>query len=444
MSDLSERDQRVLWHPATHFRDLERLPPLPVERAEGCWLVLEDGRRILDGISSWWTSLHGHAHPDIVAAVREQVGALDHVMFAGFTHRPAVEFAEALLDAAPDGYGKVFFSDCGSASVEIAMKLSYQRRLQSGEPGRRRFAALRNSYHGETLGALAVSSNDDYRALFEPLLVDVLHLPAPSFPDHTHAQLDADLGADAPKTAEALALLERHADELTAIVVEPVVQCAGKMRITGSGYYRRLCERAHAFGIHVIADEIAVGFQRTGRMFASEWAGVTPDLMCLSKGLSGGILPMAATLIASGFDDAFHGSPSRSFLHSHTFTGNPIACASGLAGLRLLEARGSTDVADRIAALGSRARAVAAQSRAVAHVRQAGMIVAFDLEPPPEGGLPPDRRISLSIREAGLARGVLLRPLHDTLYWMPPLIASDDELDRLAQVSVEAIAEVLG
>lgn len=443
MSDIERRDAKVLWHPATHFGDLERLPPLPVERGEGSYLVTADGRRILDAISSWWTSLHGHGHPKIVEAVQAQVQRLDHVMFAGFTHAPAVELAESLLELAPAGYGKVFYSDCGSASIEIAMKLSFQRRMQTGEPDRRRFAALRNSYHGETLGALSVSANGDYRSMYEPLLVDVLHLPAPSLPEHEHAMLETNAGADAPETLAALELLEAHAHELTAVVIEPIIQCAGKMRMPGAGYHRRVCERAQALGIHVIADEIAVAFGRTGRFLAGDWPGTTPDLVCLSKGLSGGILPLAATLVREGFEDAFRGSPARSFLHSHTFTGNPIACAAGLASLRLLRDEVLPTLADRIAAVEQRARAVASDCAAIFACRQAGMVVAFDVAPVegrvrPEGG-----RISLALREAALARDVLLRPLHDTLYWMPPLNVSDAELDRLTEVTAAVIREVL-
>jgi adenosylmethionine-8-amino-7-oxononanoate aminotransferase len=433
---LVERDLRVLWHPATHFADHDRLPPLPIAAAKGVFLVTTDGRRILDGISSWWTCLHGHGHPAIANAIAKQVRTLDHVMLAGFTHGPAVELAEALLGAAPAGYGRVFYADCGSAAVEVALKLSFQARRQRGEPQRARFAALSNSYHGETLGALAVSGNDAYRELFAPLLPDVLYLPAPAIPGHAHADLQTDAG-DAD---EAVALLQAHADELTALVVEPLVQCAGKMAMPGAGYYRRLVQTAQRLGIHVISDEIAVAFGRTGRLVASTWAGVVPDLLCLSKGLSGGVLPLSCVLVRAGFEDAFKGDPARSFLHSHTFTGNPIACAAGRASLSLLHERLPTlparidqmteaqrDVADRLG------------DRVVAH-RQAGMIAAFDLDAT-RG--PPDGRLSLALREAALAQGVLLRPLHDTLYWMPPLSIADDELSQLSDATVHAIQSVL-
>ncbi len=440
---LVDRDLEVVWHPASHFADHERLPPLPIARAEGTYLYTADGRRILDGISSWWTCLHGHGHPAIVDAITEQVRTLDHVMLAGFTHEPAVALAEALLADAPGDYGRVFYADCGSAAIEVAMKMSFQLRQQGGQRQRTRFAALRNGYHGETLGALGVGGTDDYRALFAPLLPDVLYLPAPKFGDHAHAALDGDLGEHSPEADEAVAQLQEHAAELTALVLEPLVQGAGKMAMTGVGYYRRLVREAQALGIHVIADEIAVAFGRTGRLFASDWASVEPDLLCLSKGLSGGVLPLSCVLVRRGFDEAFKGSPARSFLHSHTFTGNPIACAAGLASLRLMHAERLDALPASIELLGAASRAVvrACPERIRAH-RQAGMIAAFDLDPGDR--MPADGRLSLALREAAVAAGVLLRPLHDTLYWMPPLTITAEQIDALAAATVHAIETVLG
>lgn len=449
MDDLVGRDARVLWHPATHLDDHTRLPVCPIEAAQGVWLVEAGGRRILDGIGSWWTSIHGHGHPRIVEAIREQAGRLDHVMFAGFTHAPAVELAEALVKAAPGDYGKVFFADCGSAAVEVALKLSFQSHQQRGEPGRTRFAALTHGYHGETLGALSVSGTDAYRRMFAPLLVEPIYLPSPELPDHLPDDLPDDLmgdaGADAPETEAALALLRAHASELAAVVVEPLVQCASRMRMTGVGFYRRLVREAQHLGIHVIADEIAVGFGRTGRLFASEHADVQPDLLCLSKGLSGGVLPLAAVLLRTGFEDDFRGSPARSFMHSHTFTANPIACAAGRASLAVFEDERILDrLPERIAAMAERRRAVAARCPAVRHHRQAGMIAALEVAPQQDRPPIPGNRLGLALRAAAMRRGVLLRPLHDTIYWMPALCIDDEGLDRLAEVTAAVIEEVLG
>lgn len=438
---LRERDLQVLWHPASHFDDHARLPPLPIARASGCWLHDLDGAPILDAIASWWTSVHGHCHPRIVSAIAEQAARLDHVLLAGFTHEPAVALAEALVAAAPGEYGRVFFADCGSAAVEVALKISFQARVLAGEGERRRFATLDNSYHGETLGALALCGSERYREPFGPLLMPVLELPTPDLRDHDLDDLDRDVGARSEAADRAIALLEAHASELSALVVEPLAQCAGRMRMTGVGYYRRVVEAAQALGIHVIADEIAVGFGRSGRLFASAWAGVQPEFLCLSKGLSGGVLPLAAVVVRRGLEDIFRGGPERSFLHSHTYAGNPIACAAGLASLHLLHEGVLAGLPARAAALRERRLRVAGASPAIRHSRQLGMIAAFEVGPP--GGGPPPPRLGLELRAAALARGVLLRPLHDIVYWMPPLSIRDDELDLLAERTLAVVREVL-
>ena len=320
--------------------------------------------------------------------------------------------------------------------------MSFQARLQRGEARRARFATLRNGYHGETLGALALCGSGPYRDTFAPLLFPPLELPAPSFPAHEHDDLARDLGADAPETEAALAALAAHADDLTALVLEPLVQCAGRMTMTGVGFYRRLAAAAQARGIHVIADEIAVGFGRTGRLFASAWTDLCPDLLCLSKGLAG-VLPLAAVLVREGLDADFRGGPARSFLHSHTFTANPIACAAALAALRLFAETGLlAALPGRSAALAERRRAVAAACPAVVAHRQAGMIAALEVAPTPGSPGARDGRLGLLLREAALARGVLLRPLHDAVYWLPPLVIDDAELDVLTEATIGAIRAV--
>lgn len=438
MDPLVRRDSAVIWHPATHFDDLELLPPVAIERAEGAWLHTPDGRRILDAIGSWWTSVHGHCHPRIVAAIADQVATLDHVMFAGFTHAPAVALAETLLARAPGDYARVFFADSGSDAVEIALKLAAQHHRAHGRP-RTRFAALANGYHGETLGALGVCGSETYRRPFAALVKDAVMLPAPAFAEHGHGDLVGELGA--AQAEAAVALLERHRHELAALVVEPLVQCAGKMAMTGVGYLRRVVEAAQELGIHVIADEIAVGLGRTGRVFASAWAEVSPDLVCIGKGLSGGALPLSAVLVRRGFDAAFRGPPERAFAHSHTFCANPIACAAALASMALLRET-MTELPARIDAL-ARARARVAEGRACVRAhRQCGTIVAFDLVD--HARRIDDGRIGLALRRAALAAGVHLRPLGDTLYWMLPLAADDAVIEHLADTTGRVLDEVLG
>lgn len=442
--NLPTNDAKYVWHPATHFCDLEELPPLAIEHAQGSWLHTCDGQKILDGISSWWTCIHGHGHPKIVQAITQQAKKLDHVMFAGFTHEPAVKLAQKLIEMAPSGFGKVFFADCGSAAIEIALKMSVQYRKQSGENHRDKIASLTNSYHGETLGALAACGGENFRQPFSPMLMDITWLPTPNFPNHGTKDVTNNLGAETTEAQKAVEILEKHSNELTAVIIEPLIQCAGKMAMPGVGYYRTIVEAAQALGIHVIADEIAVGFGRTGKLFASEWAAVRPDFLCLSKGLSGGVLPLSSVLIDKKIEAAFHGSPARSFLHSHTFTGNPLACAAAVASLEVFaEEQTLASLETKIATLNQLRQQVSDSCPAVQSHRQLGMVAAFDVALPNDGSLP-DHRLSFALRKTALQYNVLLRPLHNTVYWMPPLSITEEELLQLADATTRAIDAVCG
>ncbi len=439
---LLARDLASLWHPASHFDDHALLPPVPIASAHGPWLVTTAGARILDAIASWWTCVHGHCEPAIVEAIAAQARTLDHVMFAGFTHAPAVALAERLLALAGPPLSRVFFADSGADAIEIAVKLSLQHHRQAGAPARRRVAALAHGYHGETLGALALCGNEPYRAPFAGLLHDALFLPTPEISQHRHGDLLTDAGADDAACEQAIALLERHADELAALVVEPLVQCAGRMRMTGSGFLRRIADTAQSLGIHLVTDEIAVGLGRSGRALAGHWCGLRPDMVCVGKGLSGGALPLSAVLVAAPIEAAFHGAPDRAFAHSHTFCGNPIATAAACASVELLRARSGAQLESTIAALDDARAEVAAACRAVQASRQVGTIVAFDLAPHTRAA--PDGRTSLSIRRAALRHGLLLRPLGDTLYWMPPLWIDREAVAHLTAGTIASIHEVLG
>lgn len=443
MSSLLQRDGQVLWHPATHFSDLPVVPTTLVQRAQGCWLYPESGPPILDAISSWWTCIHGHGCPELVETLRTQGEQLDHVMFAGFTHRSAIDLASDLLDAAPAGYERVFFSDCGSASVEVALKIAYQYHAQSNAAQRRRFCALEHSYHGETLGALSVCGPSDYRNLFSKLLPDTLYLPSPHRPqmklvDQSASPELALTEQENAALARAKALFEEHGTTLAALIVEPIVQCAGKFRMHSPGYLKRLCALAKRYGILTILDEIAVGFGRCETLFASQWAEVQADFMCLSKGLSGGIMPLAATLITEGISNSFDGEPARSFLHSHTYCGNPLACAVGQKSLEMLREPAHQMQRRTLAKhLGAAAQELSNNCDQITGYRQCGTIVAFDLD---VGSNP---RPSRAIRAAALKQGVLLRPLNDVLYWMPPFTLNDQELTHLKEKSLAALREAL-
>ena len=443
-----DRDLSVLWHPCTQMREHPHtLPLVPIARGEGVWLIGHDGTRYLDAVSSWWTNLFGHAEPRIGAAIAAQAGALEQVMLAGFTHAPAVELAERLLAVAPRQPGrtplsKVFYADNGSAGVEVALKMAFHWFHNRGEHRRTKFIALENGYHGETLGALAVGDIPLYRRVYAPLLAEALFAPSP---DAYLAQPGESPAECAARAADALAaLLDRHAGEVCAVIVEPRVQCAGGMRMHHPDYLTRVRELCDASGAFLIADEIAVGFGRTGTLFASEQSGVMPDLLCLSKGLTGGFMPLAAVLATQAIYDGFlDDSRERAFLHSHSYTGNPLACAAALASLSIFESDAvlarNRGTATRMAAL---AEGIAALPH-VADVRQAGMILAFELARNGDRRAPfdPALRIGLRAYRAALERGVVLRPLGDILYWMPPYCVDDEQLDLLARVTRESIIE---
>jgi adenosylmethionine-8-amino-7-oxononanoate aminotransferase len=460
--DWRSRDLAVLWHPCTQMREHpDTLPLVPIERGEGAWLVGRDGQRYLDAVSSWWTNLFGHAEPRIGAAIAAQAGRLEQVILAGFSHQPAVELAEKLLAIAPREHAgesggraplaKVFYADNGSAGVEVALKMAFHWFRNRGEPRRTKFVALENGYHGETLGALAVGDVPLYRRVYAPLLAQCLFAPSP---DAYLAHAGESPAQCAQRAADALqALLERHADEVCALILEPRVQCAGGMRMHDPLYLRRARELCDAHGVLLIADEIAVGFGRTGTLFACEQAppatvgggsGIQPDLLCLSKGLTGGFLPLAAVLATQEIYDGFlDDSRERAFLHSHSYTGNPLACAAALASLSIF---GSDDVLARNRATAARMAALAAPlagHRHVADARQAGMIVAFELTRDGDRRMPfdPSLRVGLRAYRAALERGVVLRPLGDILYWMPPYCVDDAQLQLLADTTLAAIDE---
>lgn len=443
-----ERDLAVLWHPCTQMREHpDVLPLVPIERGAGAWLHGYDGRRYLDGVSSWWTNLHGHAEPRIAAAIARQAGTLEQVILAGFSHAPAVELAERLLALAPRQAGraplaKVFYADNGSAGVEVALKMAFHWFRNRGEPGRTKFVALENGYHGETLGALAVGDIPLYRRIYAPLLAQALFAPSPDAYLATPGQSPAQRAAQA---ADALAdLFDRHPGEICAVILEPRLQCAGGMRMHDPAYLRRARELCDANGAFLIADEIATGFGRTGTLFACEQAGISPDLMCLSKGLTGGFLPLAAVLATQSLYDGFlDDSRERAFLHSHSYTGNPLACAAAMASLDIFESDGVLERNRATAAAMAVLAAPLAAHRHVADVRQAGMVVAFELTRDGDRAtpFPAASRVGLRAYRAALARGVLLRPLGDILYWMPPYCVDDAQLQLLASVTAEAIEE---
>ncbi|MFO1360474.1 adenosylmethionine--8-amino-7-oxononanoate transaminase [Plasticicumulans sp.] len=441
-ADLVARDLAVVWHPCTQMKDHESVPLLPIVRGRGVWLEDADGRRYLDAISSWWTNLFGHAHPAINAALKDQLDALEHVLLAGCTHAPVIELSERLVALAPQGLTRAFYCDNGSSAIEAALKMSFHYWLNvSGRPDKRRFVTLANSYHGETLGALAVGDVALFKQTYAPLIVEALTVPSPD----AYLAGPGETALDCARRAAAAldAMLAAHAGEIAALIVEPLVQCAGGMRMHDPEYLRLARAACDRHGVHLIADEIAVGFGRTGTLFACEQAGITPDFLCLSKGLTGGYLPMSVVLTGDDLYRAFYDDYGKltAFLHSHSYTGNPLAARAALATLDLFAA---SDVLGRNRELAAHMARLAEPFRTHPHigdVRQRGMILAFEMvaDPATRTPYPWQQRRGLDVYRHALDRGALLRPLGNVVYFMPPYVITEAELDRLAEIAWECI-----
>lgn len=440
-SDLAARDLAVVWHPCTQMHDHESLPMLPIARAEGAWLYADDGRRWLDAVSSWWTNVFGHRHPRIVAALKDQLDRLDHIMLAGMTHAPAVALAEELVRVAPAGLSRVFYADNGSSAVEVALKMSFHYWRNQGRPARTRFIALTGGYHGETLGALSVTDVALYRTTYAPLLLTPILAPSPdcyarepgvTWEHHALARL-----------ADMRELLERHAHEVCAVIVEPLVQCAGGMRMYHAAYLSGLRRLCNEFDVHLIADEIAVGFGRTGSLFACEQSAITPDFLCLSKGLTGGTLPLSAVLTTAQVYAAFYAehAADKAFLHSHSYTGNALACRAALETLAIFRDEPVLERNRALAAHMALRLAPLHDHPNVSEVRQTGMIAAVELVRDAASRAPfaADERRGLRVYRHGLERGVILRPLGHVVYFMPPYCVTEAEIDFMIDVAIEGI-----
>ncbi len=438
--DIRDRDLKVLWHPTTQMKDHEWLPLLPVRRAEGVWLEDMDGKRYIDAISSWWVNLFGHANPHISARVAEQASVLEHVILAGATHEPAVELAERLVGITPPGLDRVFFADSGSSAVEISLKMSFHYWRNRGEDGRTRFVTLANSYHGETLGALSVGDVGLFKKTYEPLLLESTIAPGPDCfgvpAEHRTAHVEDRL-------AGMRGLLERHRGEVCAVIVEPLVQCAGGMRMYPPEYLAGLRQLCDAFEVHLIADEIAVGFGRTGTLFACEQAGISPDFMLLSKGLTGGYLPMSAVMASEEVYGMFYDEYTslRGFLHSHSYTGNALACAAALATLDIFDSRPVLEENRATAKLMRDAVRPLEEHPNVGEIRQCGMILAIEMVADRRtlAGWDWKERRGMTVYRHALDNGVLLRPIGNVVYFMPPYVINADEIARMTRVAAEGI-----
>lgn len=432
MSLLQDRSRQFLWHPCTQMKNLEAVPPLAIVRGEGPWLIDESGNRYVDAISSWWVNLFGHANPRINAAIVDQLGRIGHVMLAGCTHEPVVELSERLSKLT--GLGHAFYGSDGASATEIALKTSFHFWRNSGQSRKTQFISLKNGYHGETLGALSVTDVALFRDQYAPLLRQSVQMPSPDF---RLAEAGEDDEAYATRCADALDnYLRQHADVTAAFILEPLVQGAAGMAMYHPVYLSHARELCTRYGIHLIADEIAVGFGRTGTMFACEQAEVQPDFICLSKGITGGYLPLSCVLTTNEIYAAFYADETaKGFLHSHSYTGNPLACRAALAVLDIFEQdrvlESNRLKADRLSQLLEPVK----QHPCAEHFRNRGMIWAFDVA---------DTRPGFSSRayQAALDKGVLLRPIGNTVYFMPPYVVEDEEMIRMANAAQFILDEI--
>lgn len=428
-TQIVTEDLKNIWHPCTQMKDHETLPLIPIDRGEGVYLYDFDNNSYIDAISSWWVNIFGHTNKYISSKIKEQLDTLEHVLLAGFTHKPAVNLADKLVNLTPKGLDKVFFADNGSSAVEVALKMSFHYHRNCGE-NRPLFLSLTNSYHGETIGALSVGDVELYKETYAPLLISSIQTPVPKNQSEESAN---------EAVIELEKILENRGDEISAFIIEPLIQGAGGMHMYHPLYITKAKKVCETYGVHLIADEIMTGFGRTGTMFGCEQAEVTPDFMTLSKGLTGGYLPLAIVMTTNKVYSAFYCdyNEHKAFLHSHSYTGNPLACSAALATLELFEA---SDV------LGDNRKKSAyileklekfKKLPNVLEVRQTGMVAAIELK-----GYKPEERIGLKVYQYGLDNGVLLRPLGHIVYFMPPYIITYEEIDIMIDTAYEAITEL--
>jgi len=427
---IIDEDLQHIWHPCTQMKDHETLPLIPIEHGKGVYLYDFDGNKYIDAISSWWVNIFGHANPKINERVKKQLDSLEHVILAGFTHKPAVELAKKLVNITPIKLNKLFFADNGSSAVEVSLKMSYHYHKNRGD-NRSLFLSLTNSYHGETLGALSVGDVALYKETYAPLLISCIQTPVPE--DQT-----IDSAKDALNSLSEL--LDQRGSEISAFIVEPLIQGAGGMHMYHPEYLKGARELTKKFGIHLIADEIMTGFGRTGSMFGCQQADITPDMMCLSKGLTGGYLPLSVVMTTDEIYSAFYCdySEQKAFLHSHSYTGNPLACSAALATIDIFESENiieenikkSRYISDRLKKFDNLSN--------VKEIRWCGMIFAIELH-----GYRSEDRIGLKVYQYGLDHGVLLRPLGNVIYFMPPYIITYDKIDTMMSVAYDAIESII-
>ena len=444
MKELQDKDLKYIWHPCSQMKDYEKFPPIVIEKGKGVYLKDVNGKTYLDAVSSWWVNLFGHSNQRINDALYNQANTLEHVIFANFTHKPAIELCERIISISPNRLEKVFFGDNGSSAIEIALKLSFQYHQQIGKGKKTKFVNISDAYHGETIGALSVGDMDLYSKIYKPILIDSIKVEGP---DCFRCKFNKDR-----KTCDAECFIfmedkikEIH-DEVSAIIIEPIVQCAAGMKIYSPKYLIKLREICDKYDINLIADEIAVGFGRTGKMFASEHSNISPDIMCLSKGLTAGYMPLSLVLMSDKIYYAFYDdyNKMKAFLHSHSYSGNPLGCSVALETLKIFEDENIIEK-NKIKSdyLRKKVQSVLSSIPNLGEYRQIGMIGAIELvkDKITKEPFESEKRVGYNIYKKALEKGVLLRALGNIIYFMPPYVITEEEIDFMVEVARDSIIE---
>lgn len=445
--NLVEKDLKYIWHPCSQMKDYEELKPIVIDHGEGVYLYDKDEQAYIDIVSSWWCNLLGHKNPTITAAIKAQLDRLEHVIFANFTHEPAIMLCEQLAEIVPANLTKFNFSDNGSAAVEAALKMAFQYQYQTGHPEKTRFMCFTDGYHGETIGALSVGSLDLYAKIYNPMLMDTIRIEAPDCYRCPFGKTRDNCQVECFSQAEKA--FEQHGHETCAMIVEPLLQGSAGMRMYPPLYLKKLRQLCDDYNVLLIADEIATGFGRTGKMFAFDHTEVSPDLMCVSKGLTGGYMPMAITITTDKIYDAFYAEyrEGKAFMHSHTYSGNPLGCSAALAVLNVLREENILEkAAVRADYLTKALFDTLGQHPNVGEIRHLGLIHAIELVENKQTKKPFDAslRTGYQIYKKALQKGLILRPLGDVLYFNPPLIINEQEIDEAIAICFEAMREILG
>lgn len=446
LSKLQEMDLKYIFHPCSQMKDYENLPPIVIKKGNGIYLEDENGKVYMDCVGSWWVNLFGHCNPRINKAIKEQIDKLEHVIFVNFSHEAGIELVEELAKVVPSGIEKFLFADNGSSSIEMALKLSFQYHLQTGNPQKRKFVSLENAYHGETVGALGVGDVDIFTSTYKPLINEGIKAKGPDCYNCSYGKNFDNCNAECFEHMEKI--LNEKNQEISAVIIEPMVQGAAGMKIYSAEYIKKLKKLTEKYNIHLIADEIAVGFGRTGKLFAMEHSGVSPDIMCISKGLTAGYYPMAIVGITQKIYDAFYCDylEGKSFLHSHTYSGNPIGCRIALEVLRIFKEENILEMIEKKGAyLRKKVEEIFKDSKNIGEYRQIGMIGALEFVKDKESkeNFERDIRAGYEIYKIALEKGAILRPLGNVIYFMPPYIITEKEIDEMVRICKESIEEFL-